>query len=62
MKQTIIQAVINGVAPFLSGEQITQLEVVLIQELSEYEVVKSISMEEQQAKANAELLQAYLSA
>ena len=62
MKQTIIQAVINGVAPFLSGEQIKQLEVVLIQELSEYEVVKPISVEEQQAKANAELLQAYLSA
>ena len=49
-------------APVLSKEQLDLLGTILIQALDSYEVIPSISEEEQQAKANAKLLQAYLSA
>lgn len=49
-------------ATILSKEQLNLLENILTQALDSYEVIPSISEEEQQAKANAELLQAYLSA
>ena len=49
-------------ASVLSKEQLSLLETILTQALDSYEVMPSISEEEQQAKANAELLQAYLSA
>lgn len=62
MKQKIIQSVIDGSMPFLSGEQLAQLECVLTDVLSKCEIVKPVSEEEQQAKASAELLQAFLSA
>lgn len=62
MKQKVIQSVIDGSMPFLSREQLVQLECVLTDVLSKYEFVKPISEEEQQAKASAELLQTFLSA
>ena len=49
-------------ASVLSKEQLSLLETILTQALDSYEVMPSISEEEQQTKANAELLQAYLSA
>ena len=62
MKRTVIHTIVDGMAPVLSKEQLDLLETVLTQTLDGYEVIPSISEEEQQAKANAELLQAYLSA
>ena len=62
MKRAVIHTVIDGMAPALSKEQLELLESVLTQTLDSYDVTPSISEEEQQAKANAELLQAYLSA
>ena len=43
-------------ATILSKEQLNLLENILTQALDSYEVIPSISEEEQQAKANAELL------
>ena len=62
MKRTVIHTVVDGMATILSKEQLNLLENILTQALDSYEVIPSISEEEQQAKANAELLQAYLSA
>ena len=62
MKRVVIDTVMDKMAPVLSKEQLDLLETVLTQTLDGYEVTHSISEEEQQAKANAELLQAYLSA
>lgn len=62
MKRAVIHTVVDGMAPVLSKEQLNLLETILTQTLDGYEVTHSISEEEQQAKANAELLQAYLSA
>ena len=62
MKRTVIHTVVMEWQPFLSKEQLNLLENILTQALDSYEVIPSISEEEQQAKANAELLQAYLSA
>ena len=60
MKRTVIHTVVDGMATILSKEQLNLLENILTQALDSYEVIPSISEEEQQAKANAELLQAYL--
>lgn len=46
----------------LSKELLSLLEITLKQTLTEYEVMPSVSEEERQVKANAELLQAFLSA
>ena len=62
MKRTVIHTVVDGMASVLSKEQLNLLESLLTQTLDGYEVTPSISEEEQQAKANAELFQAYLSA
>ena len=62
MKRTVIHTVVDGMASVLSKEQLNLLESLLTQTLDGYEVTPSVSEEEQQAKANAELLQAYLSA
>ena len=62
MKRAVIHTVVDGMAPVLSKEQLNLLESVLTQTLDGYEVTPSVSEEEQQAKANAELFQAYLSA
>ena len=62
MNKAIIQAVINGSVPFLSGEQIKHVEVVLTHVLSNYEVITPVNEDERQVKANVELLQAFLSA
>lgn len=62
MKRTVIHTVVDGMASVLSKEQLNLLESLLMQTLDGYEVTPSVSEEEQQAKANAELLQAYLSA
>ena len=58
MKRTVIHTVVDGMATILSKEQLNLLENILTQALDSYEVIPSISEEEQQAKANAELLQA----
>lgn len=62
MKQAIIKAVIENSKSFLASEQINHLKVVLSNELTKYEIAKGLEAEEQQVKANTELLQAYLSA
>ena len=62
MKRAVIHTVVDGMAPVLSKEQLNLLGTILMQALDSYEVIPSVSEEEQQAKANAELLQAYLSA
>ena len=62
MKRVVIHTVVDEMVPVLSKEQLDLLESVLTQTLDGYEVTHSVSEEEQQAKANAELLQAYLSA
>ena len=56
MKRTVIHTVVDGMATILSKEQLNLLENILTQALDSYEVIPSISEEEQQAKANAELL------
>ena len=55
MKRAVIHTVVDGMAPVLSKEQLNLLETILTQTLDGYEVTHSISEEEQQAKANAEL-------
>ena len=62
MKRAVIHTVVDGMASVLSKEQLNLLESILTQTLDGCEVTPSVSEEEQQAKANAELLQAYLSA
>ena len=62
MKRAVIHTVVDEMVSVLSKEQLDLLESVLMQTLDGYEVTPSVSEEEQQAKANAELLQAYLSA
>ena len=62
MKRAVIHTVVGEMAPVLSKEQLNLLETTLIQALNSYEVIPSVSEEEQQAKANTELMQAYLSA
>ena len=62
MKRVVVHTVVDEMASVLSKEQLSLLETILMQALDSYEVIPSISEEEQQAKANAELLQAYLSA
>lgn len=62
MKKDFIKSVINGTTPFLSAKQLVQLELILDRELAGFEIIKPVSEEEQQAKANAELLRSFLSA
>ena len=62
MKNDFIKSVINGTTPFLSAKQLVQLKLILDRELAGFEIIKPVSEEEQQAKANAELLRSFLSA
>lgn len=62
MKRTVIQTVVNAMSSVLSKETLSLLEITLKQTLTDYEVIPSVSEEERQVKANAELLQAFLSA
>ena len=52
MKRTVIHTVVDGMATILSKKQLNLLENILTQALDSYEVIPSISEEEQQAKAN----------
>lgn len=62
MKRTVIQTVVDEMSNVLSKEQLDLLEDTLTQAFACYEVIASTSEEERQVKANAELLQAFLSA
>lgn len=62
MKRTVIQTVVDEMSNVLSKEQLDLLEDTLTQVFACYEVITSTSEKERQVKANAELLQAFLSA
>ncbi|MCL1611919.1 site-specific tyrosine recombinase/integron integrase [Marseilla massiliensis] len=62
MKRTVIQIVVDEMSNVLSKGQLDLLEDTLTQAFASYEVIASASEEERQVKANAELLQAFLSA
>lgn len=62
MKRTVIQIVVDEMSNVLSKGQLDLLEDTLTQAFACYEVIASASEEERQVKANAELLQAFLSA
>lgn len=62
MKRTVIQTVVDEMSNVLSKEQLDLLEDTLTQAFACYEVIASTSEKERQVKANAELLQAFLSA
>lgn len=62
MKRTVIQIVVDEMSNVLSKEQLDLLEDTLTQAFACFEVIASASEEERQVKANAELLQAFLSA
>ena len=47
MKRTVIHTVVDGMATILSKEQLNLLENILTQALDSYEVIPSISEEEQ---------------
>ena len=61
MKETIIQAVLDGMRPVLTENQFEQLKDVTRKALSECEITPKATEEEQRNKENAELLGAFIS-
>ena len=61
MKEVIIQAVLNGMRPILTDEQLEILADVTQKAMSEYEISPKASEEEQRNKENTELLGAFIS-
>ncbi len=59
---SIIQNILNGMAQLLTNEQMGELEKVLVNEISSYEVSKRMDCRERIVKANNDLLQAFVSA
>lgn len=61
MKETIIQAVLDGMRAFLTDNQLELLTDVTRRALSECEITPKLAEEEQRNKENAELLGAFIS-
>ena len=61
MKETIIQAVLDGMRAFLTDNQLELLTDVTKRALSECEITPKLAEEEQRNKENAELLGAFIS-
>lgn len=62
MEKSLLRAIVDGMRPFLSGDQLLRLEEVASTELAKYETVATLNEVEQRQKENAELLQGFISA
>lgn len=62
MEKSLLRAIVDGMRPFLSGDQLLRLEEVASNELAKYETVATLNEVEQRQKENAELLQGFISA
>ena len=61
MKETVIQAVIDGMRAVLTENQLELLADVTIRALSECEIMPKVTEEEQRNKENSDLLGAFIS-
>ena len=62
MKAILIQAIIDGMKPHLSGEQLQMLEDTIVEKFNDYDVVIHETEEELRTKATTDLVQSFLSA
>ena len=62
MKAILFQAIIDGMKPHLSGEQLQMLEDTIVEKFNDYDVVIHETEEELRTKATTDLVQSFLSA